>query len=1161
MLNPDYLFEVSWEVCNKVGGIYTVLSTKVLHQQSLLGRHHIFVGPDVWMNTETNPEFTEDASLYRRWRESAVDEGIRVRVGYWNIPGRPVAILVDFKQFLVRQNEILTDMWNKFGVDSLSGDWDYKESALFGYAAGRTIESFYRHNLYASDKVVAQFHEWQAGAGLLHLKSVNIPIATVFTTHATVVGRSISGSQLPLHDHLAEYDGDAMASKLGVVSRHSLEKVSAINADVLTTVSETTARECHQFFGRDVDVITPNGFANGFALSDDDDTLLGKQIKYYQEAWSKALEKIVEKRGEFPSIREDNSMEINTIEINAPSWKSVMVTRRLPEALEGLETLSKNLWWCWNESAKALFKIISPEVWHNSGHNPRAVLDTVSIKRFNALAEDASFLAQLKDVMDEFNAYMQEKAKRTDPSIAYFCMEYGLDSSLQIYSGGLGILAGDYLKETSDMNVNLVAVGLLYRYGYFSQVLSSQGDQISQYNPQDFLKIPAEPALDANGEWLTTSVAFPGRNITARVWKVAVGRTDLYLLDTDFEANRQDDRQVTHQLYGGDWENRLKQELLLGIGGIRALRKLGINPQIYHCNEGHAAFTGLERLYEYIQNDNLNFSEALEVVRASSLFTTHTPVPAGHDAFEEGMLRQYIGHYPERLKIDWGTLMGLGRTNQNDANERFSMSVFAANISQNVNGVSMLHGQVSKDIFSNMYPGYLPEELHISYVTNGVHYPTWASKEWKQIHARVFGPEFATHHYDKKCFEGIYKVSDEEIWNTRDVLKKDLVYTIIKKLSDPQIGSHYSPSQIVKIKKTLRDDVLTIGFARRFATYKRAMLLFSNLDRLDTIVNNPERPVQFVFAGKAHPADKAGQDLIRQIVEISKQDRFIGKIIFVPGYDITLAKRLVQGVDVWLNNPARPLEASGTSGEKASMNGVMHFSVLDGWWVEGYKEGAGWALPQEKTYDDNFYQNELDSATIYTIIENEIAPTYYAKDPATGRSAEWIKYIKNTVAQVACNFTTNRMLTDYVNQYYDPQSKRASELVADNYAKARGIAAWKKRVLRYWPDIEVVSYRQPDSSYSLSAENPMQAEVVLNIGDLNPEDVGVEMLFSTYDAKGSLCIREKFAFNLVEFKDGIATYRTEVLPERTGMYQVATRLYPKNENLPHRQDFPIVRWL
>ena len=1389
MLNPDYLFEVSWEVCNKVGGIYTVLSTKALHQQSLLGRHHIFIGPDAWMNTEANPEFTEDASLYRRWRESAADEGIRVRVGYWNIPGRPVAILVDFKQFLMRQNEILTDMWNRFGVDSLSGDWDYKESALFGYAAGRTIESFYRHNLYASDKVVAQFHEWQAGAGLLYLKSVNIPVATVFTTHATVVGRSICGNQLPLYNHLSEYDGDAMASKLGVVSRHSLEKVSAINADVLTTVSGITARECRQFFGRDVDVITPNGFENSFTPSDDDEflgmrkkarlklmetasamtgheiegdavfvgiggryeyrnkgidlfldaldkfertvasrpvyaflmipsghngpvrTLQGSrsthvlqnpewdiimrrinelglkrvffipsylngndgvlnmkyydllagldatffpsyyepwgytpleslafriptlttslsgfgvwvrdgydgdhpgitvvernddnyfevvdavvdrlaeistlerpvrieymknarkvadgalwenQIKYYQEAWSKALEKIVEKRGEFPSIREDYSMEINTIEINAPSWKSVMVTRRLPEALEGLETLSKNLWWCWNESAKALFKIISPEVWHNSGHNPRAVLDTVSIKRFNALAEDASFLAQLKDVMDEFNAYMQEKAKRTDPSIAYFCMEYGLDASLQIYSGGLGILAGDYLKETSDMNVNLVAVGLLYRYGYFSQVLSSQGDQISQYNPQDFLKIPAEPALDANGEWLTTSVAFPGRNITARVWKVAVGRTDLYLLDTDFEANRPDDRQVTHQLYGGDWENRLKQELLLGIGGIRALRKLGINPQIYHCNEGHAAFTGLERLYEYIQNDNLNFSEALEVVRASSLFTTHTPVPAGHDAFEEGMLRQYIGHYPERLKIDWETLMGLGRANQNDPNERFSMSVLAANISQNVNGVSMLHGQVSKDIFSNMYPGYLPEELHISYVTNGVHYPTWASKEWKQIHARVFGPEFATHHYDKKCFEGIYNVSDEEIWNTRDILKKDLVYTIIKKLSDPQIGSHYSPSQIVKIKKTLRDDVLTIGFARRFATYKRAMLLFSNLDRLDAIVNNPQRPVQFVFAGKAHPADKAGQDLIRQIVEISKQDRFLGKIIFVPGYDITLAKRLVQGVDVWLNNPTRPLEASGTSGEKASMNGVMHFSVLDGWWVEGYKEGAGWALPQEKTYDDNFYQNELDSATIYTIIENEIAPTYYAKDPATGRSAEWIKYIKNTVAQVACNFTTNRMLTDYVNQYYDPQSKRASELVADNYAKARDIAAWKKHVLRYWPDIEVVSYRQPDSSYSLSAENPMPAEVVLNIGDLKPEDVGVEMLFSTYDSKGSLCIKEKFAFDLVEFKDGIATYRTEVLPERTGMYQVATRLYPKNENLPHRQDFPIVRWL
>ena len=763
--------------------------------------------------------------------------------------------------------------------------------------------------------------------------------------------------------------------------------------------------------------------------------------------------------------------------------------------------------------------------------------------------------------MDEFNAYMKEKENRTDPSIAYFCMEYGLDTSLKIYSGGLGILAGDYLKETSDMNVNLTAVGFLYRYGYFTQKLTAYGDQVAEYVPQDFLKIPVQPVKDAEGNWQTIAVAFPGRTVTARIWKVAVGRTDLYLLDTDFEANLPEDRQITHQLYGGDWENRLKQEILLGIGGIRAIRKLGVNAKIYHCNEGHAAFTGLERLREYVQNENLGYLEALEVVRASSLFTTHTPVPAGHDAFDEGLLRKYLGHFPDLLKIDWTTMMGLGKIHADDFNEKFSMSILAANVSQNINGVSMLHGKVSQEIFANMYPGYLPEELsNITYVTNGVHYPTWASKEWKALHATVFGDEFATHHYDKKCFEGVYKLSDEQVWNTRKILKTELIRNIRHRISDPQQTNHYSPRQIVTISETLRDDVLTIGFARRFATYKRATLLFSDLDRLDAIVNNPKRPVQFIFAGKAHPADKAGQDLIKQIVEISKQDRFIGKIVFVPGYDITLAKRMVQGVDVWMNNPTRPQEASGTSGEKASMNGVMHFSVLDGWWVEGYKEGAGWALPQERTYDDQNYQNELDSATIYNIIENEIAPAYYETDE-NGLSSRWISYIKNTIAQVACNFTTNRMLTDYLNQYYLPQTERFTKLAADDYKVAREIADWKKHVRRQWQNLEVVSYTQPDASLELSEKNELKADLVLNLGDMKPEEIGVEMLFVSTDAKGKQHISESIELGLVESNDGTAHFHASILPERPGMYQVATRIYPKNSLLPHRQDFPLVKWL
>ncbi|MCI6627875.1 MAG: alpha-glucan family phosphorylase [Bacteroidales bacterium] len=851
---------------------------------------------------------------------------------------------------------------------------------------------------------------------------------------------------------------------------------------------------------------------------------------------------------------------MNYSENLTPSWKSVMVTRHLPEQLAGLEMLCRNLWWCWNDDAKALFKSIDAELWHKSGHNPMEILDKVSLKRYNELAKDEDFLARMNRVINEFYTYMEKKNERTEPSVAYFCMEYGLDTSLKIYSGGLGILAGDYLKETSDMNVNLVAVGLLYRYGYFTQRLTPQGNQVADYTAQDFLKIPAEPVIGEDGVWKSVSMNLPGRTLYARIWKVAVGRTDLYLLDTDYEANSAEDRSVTHQLYGGNHENRLKQEILLGIGGVRALRALGLNPTMYHYNEGHAAFAGLERLREYMQEQHYEMSEALELVRASALFTTHTPVPAGHDAFSEEELGPYFGHYPQRYGLDWRGFMGFGKINAQDVKEEFSMSVLAANFSQNVNGVSMLHGKVSQDIFAPMYPGYLPEELHISYVTNGVHYPTWAAKEWKAIYAKVFGEEFKTSHYDKSCFEGIYKVDDEQIWNTRKLLKADLIKTVKDRLSDPIVSAHYSPGEIVTIKETLRDDVLTIGFARRFATYKRATLLFRDLNRLDEIVNNPKRPVQFLFAGKAHPADKAGQDLIKQIVEISKDPRFIGRIVFVPGYDITLAKRLVQGVDVWMNNPTRPQEASGTSGEKASMNGVMHFSVLDGWWVEGYVKDAGWALPQERTYDDYEYQNELDAATIYSTIENEIAPDYYDIDN-TGRSSKWIGYIKNTVAMVASNFTTNRMLSDYCKQYYFPQSERYSRLVADGGKVAKEIAAWKKFVGEEWNNMRIVSYTQPNASYTLSDKNKLESEVVIDLGRLRPEDIGVEMLLTSADAKGQLHIQEVFNYELVSYENGVATFKTSVLPERTGMYEVGTRVYPKNAELPHRQDFPLVKWL
>ncbi len=1402
LIMPDYLFEVSWEVCNKVGGIYTVIATKSLHLSTALGKHHIMVGPDVCMDVEGNPDFKEDPTLFASWKSQAAAQGLILRIGRWNIPGSPIAILVSHKQFILQQNEILTEFWLKFGVDSLTGSWDYKESALFGYAAGKVIESFYNYNIKPSEKVVAQFHEWMTGSGLLYLKASKLSIATVFTTHATVVGRCVAGNYLPLYQSMDSYNGDEKAAQFNVVARHSLEKKAAQNSDVFTTVSDITAKECEQFLERKVDVVTPNGFENSFTpsseqeyvakrdvarrklvevagamsghpASDNDlyigiggryefknkgidvfidalyklnqlgtagktvhafimipsghngpnkellsklsgvdsnfttqvshnlmdaeydsisnklgalsldnssrnnvkvyfipsylngndgifnmdyyDLIIGldltlfpsyyepwgytpleslafsvptlttslagfglwvrdyygkehpgitilerddlnynsivdgvvdrivelatldveqktkymknakevseialwkNNIKYYEVAYSQALNKLVADGG-MATLVEEKSMSYKKFEVNQPTWSSVVVSRSLPAKLKELERLSKNLWWCWNESAKDLFKSVDPKKWEEADGNPLAMFDNVSNKRYKQLEEDAEFLGNLDKVVSEFDAYMALAKERTNPTVSYFCMEYGLDTSLKIYSGGLGILAGDYLKETSDMNTNLVAVGFLYKYGYFTQVLSEHGSQVSRYDAQDFTKAPVTPVKDEDGNWLTITVVFPGRNVYARLWKVAVGRTDLYLMDTDFEDNLPEDRNITHQLYGGDWENRLKQEIILGVGGVRALRKLGINTEVYHCNEGHAAFTGLERLREYVVNDNLSFTEALEVVRASSLFTTHTPVPAGHDAFNEEMLRKYIGHYPERLKVDWETMMALGKLNGADVNEKFSMSNLAANISQEVNGVSWLHGEVSRDILANMWPGYLPEELHVSYVTNGVHYPTWTAPEWKEIHASVFGEEFKTHHYDKSCFDGIYNISDETVWSLRSSLRKKLVEAVKERLSDKTSANHYSPRQLVTINETLRDDVLTIGFARRFATYKRATLLFRDLDRLDEIVNNPERPVQFIFAGKAHPADGAGQDLIRRIVAISKMDKFIGKVVFVPNYDISIAKLLVQGVDVWMNNPTRPLEASGTSGEKAAMNGVMHFSVLDGWWVEGYKEGAGWALPMERTYEDQNFQDELDAATIYNIIENDIAVPFYNLNKETGRSAEWIGFIKNTISQVASNFTTNRMLTDYINQYYIPQSKRANEVVANDYAVAREIASWKRRLRRDWDGINVLSVVKSNNVDG----NEFYSEIVLDLGNLNYKEVGVELLLAKLDNKEKPKIQNRFEFTPSQNEDGTVKYSATILPECSGMFLVSARIYAKHPLLPHRQDFELIKWL
>ena len=1408
---PDFLFEVSWEVCNKVGGIHTVISTKAQTVTRKFADNYMLLGPDL-SHEGVNPEFEEDPNLLKSWRQSLYNEGIRVRAGRWKIKGEPKVILIDFSSLIPRKDEILKSLWESYNVDSISGQWDYIEPVLFGWATGVVIASYVETFCKPTQRVAAHFHEWMTAAGGLYLRNHSPYVATVFTTHATVLGRCIAGNGLPLYNDLSKFNADELARRFNVTAKHSIEKMAATYHDCFLTVSDITANECKCLIGREPDGITPNGFENDFvwsgdeyytkrdearhalisvaeaclgekfsgdplivgtsgryefrnkgidvfieslkqlaasdrlqrevlayitvpagnrgprpdlqahladptnpidpaqykfsthilenqagdpivnALKDSNLTQPGSKVKvifvptylnhadgifnkdYYEllvgmditvypsyyEPWGytplesvafsvptitttlagfglwvdkqrdhagvevirrddynnrEVEEKIADSLLRFSQLDEKHVDEMRTsaseismsalwehlfaayeqayseavessivrtnravlddggakteqinfvrqqLFVEKPNWNRMIVDKTLPKRLHALEELSRNLWWSWNVEARDLFEGIDTALWAECEHNPIAFLDRLSVERLKELEQDAIFLAALDSVYAQFQEYMNEKPDPKATTISYFSMEYGLHSSLKIYSGGLGILAGDYLKEASDKNVPMVAVGLLYRYGYFTQRLSSQGAQEATYEAQNFYKLPISPVRDEAGNWLTITIAFPGRTLSARVWKCQVGRTDLYLLDADIEDNLEEDRQVTYYLYGGDWENRLKQEILLGIGGIRALRRMGIKQDVYHCNEGHAAFIGIERIRELVNHRKLTFSEAMEVVRSSSLFTTHTPVPAGHDAFPESMIRQYMSHYPDVLGITWEQYINLGKTNPNDPNEKFSMSVLACNLSQEVNGVSWLHGEVSKDILGNMWPGYFKNELHIGYVTNGVHFPTWIATSLRRLYARYFADGFEGHSYDIPAWQKVHNIPDTELWYERMKLKNKLIRHIRKHYSDPKKVRLDSPTQMLRIIESIKPDVLTIGFARRFATYKRAYLLFTNLDRLAAIVNNKERPVQFIFAGKAHPNDKPGQDLIKRIVEVAAMPQFVGKILFLQNYDMELARRMVQGVDVWLNTPTRPLEASGTSGEKCVMNGVMQFSVLDGWWVEGYKEGAGWALPMQRTFTDQHFQDELDAEMIYNTIEEQIAPKYYERG-IDGIPHEWVSSIKRCVADIASNFTTNRMLTDYEERFYNKLATRKRELSANAYREAREIAAWKRKVSAAWDNVRVVDVQRIKiDKEAVYVGEKYRFAVTVDVANLRPEDIGVEMVLARQIVGGqSVNVTRTIQLEQVKVEGSQVTYALDYTPDAAGTFDVALRIYPNNPHLPHRMDFALVKW-
>ena len=852
-------------------------------------------------------------------------------------------------------------------------------------------------------------------------------------------------------------------------------------------------------------------------------------------------------------------MKIKVSNVNTPNWKEVTVKSRIPEELEKLSEIARNIWWAWNFEATELFRDLDPELWKECGQNPVLLLERMSYEKLEALAKDKVILRRMNEVYTKFRDYMDVKPDEQRPSIAYFSMEYGLSSVLKIYSGGLGVLAGDYLKEASDSNVDLCAVGFLYRYGYFTQTLSMDGQQIANYEAQNFGQLPIERVMDANGQPLIVDVPYLDYFVHANVWRVNVGRISLYLLDTDNEMNSEFDRPITHQLYGGDWENRLKQEILLGIGGILTLKALGIKKDVYHCNEGHAALINVQRICDYVAT-GLTFDQAIELVRASSLYTVHTPVPAGHDYFDEGLFGKYMGGYPSRMGISWDDLMDLGRNNPGDKGERFCMSVFACNTSQEVNGVSWLHGKVSQEMFSSIWKGYFPEESHVGYVTNGVHFPTWSATEWKELYFKYFNENFWFDQSNPKIWEAIYNVPDEEIWKTRMTMKNKLVDYIRKSFRDTWLKNQGDPSRIVSLMDKINPNALLIGFGRRFATYKRAHLLFTDLDRLSKIVNNPDYPVQFLFTGKAHPHDGAGQGLIKRIIEISRRPEFLGKIIFLENYDMQLARRLVSGVDIWLNTPTRPLEASGTSGEKALMNGVVNFSVLDGWWLEGYREGAGWALTEKRTYQNQEHQDQLDAATIYSILETEILPLYYARNKK-GYSEGWIKVVKNSIAQIAPHYTMKRQLDDYYSKFYCKLAKRFQTLAANDNAKAKEIAAWKEEVVDKWDAIEIVSCDKVEELKNGDIESGKEYTITYVIDEKGLNDaVGLELVTTYTTADGKQHVYSVEPFSVVKKEGDLYTFQVKHSLSNAGSFKVSYRMFPKNPELPHRQDFCYVRW-
>ncbi len=839
----------------------------------------------------------------------------------------------------------------------------------------------------------------------------------------------------------------------------------------------------------------------------------------------------------------------------------------LPAKLERLRELAYNLWWSWNLEAIDLFRRLDRQLWEESGHNPVLMLGTIEQERLEEVAEDEGFLAQLEHVYNQFDRYLKNQntwykrhhGELGNPYIAYFSAEFGLTDCIPNYAGGMGVLAGDHLKAASDLGLPLVGVGLLYQEGYFRQYLNRDGWQQELYPQNDFYNMPIQLELREDGTPVTIEVDYPGRKVKAQVWRAQVGRVPLFLLDTNIPANSRADQDITDELYGGDLEMRIQQEIMLGIGGLRALEALGIRPTVCHMNEGHSAFLALERIRILMKEQGLSFAEAREAVSAGNVFTTHTPVPAGIDRFPPELMDKYFSSYYKELGLSREEFLALGRENPADGQEPFCMAVLALRLAAHTNGVSRLHSHVSRRMWQVIWPGVPEDEIPITWITNGIHIPSWVSFDMANLYSRYLGPRWLERPDDETIWERVDDIPDEELWRTHEIRRERLIAVVRRRLRQQLEKQGASPAEIERAGEVLDPKALTIGFARRFATYKRATLILRDPDRLARILNDPDRPVQIIFSGKAHPKDNPGKELIQQIVRLSEQEEFRLRMVFIEDYDMCIARYLVQGADVWLNTPLRPREASGTSGMKAAANGAINMSTLDGWWDEAYQPHTGWAIGRGEVYQDLNYQNDIESKAIYELLEKEVVPLFYDRN-SRGLPNKWIALMKSAMRAICPVFNTNRMVREYAERFYLPAAQRYKQLAEAEMARAKALARWKAFLHTHWTEIRVDSVEANiPTQIKVGTELQVQAQVYL--GALKPEDVTVQLYYGPLDSRGEIPQGEAVAMSWKEsIGEGKHLFVGSIPARASGRYGYAVRILPHHEDLPHPYEPGLILW-